>query len=390
MTFKQYSLLIISAISLVACTLDKTEDTPNTELQNEYFANRRKIIPIIVSDNPTTDWEWVLSKKNSAEDSIRFSAKEYYFISPYAGKFTLKVKGNQDGNLIDKTLIINIYKEPQPYSKYISKVYDFSPAVGQFINKLPLWETGDTNTQMIQKASAIVGENPSLISLGGFGGYVVFGFDHTIIRRDNHQEIKILGNTFSGGSEPGIVLVAFDKNRNGLPDDEWYEIAGSEYQQPQTIKNYTITYHKPNENKTAVKGSLPWQTDVEYIKWEDNQGQTGYKTKNAYHLQSYYPLWITNEKISFTGTKLANNYTNTGTEDAPYWQGKSYSYGYVDNAPNNDSASNIDIDWAVDKNGNAVKLPGIDFVKVYTATNQEAGWLGEISTEVVGAYEIEN
>ena len=38
--------------------------------------------------------------------------------------------------------------------------------------------------------------------------------------------------------------------------------------------------------------------------------------------------------------------------------------------------------------GNYVKLPGIDFVKVYTGTNQEAGWLGEISTEVGGAYDL--
>ncbi|MFV0220190.1 hypothetical protein OBK23_11010 [Empedobacter falsenii] len=35
-----------------------------------------------------------------------------------------------------------------------------------------------------------------------------------------------------------------------------------------------------------------------------------------------------------------------------------------------------------------VKLLGIDFIKVYTATNQEAGWLGEISTEVAGAYDL--
>ena len=39
--------------------------------------------------------------------------------------------------------------------------------------------------------------------------------------------------SFSGSSSypaPGIVYVAFDRNGDGQPnDDEWYELAGSEY-----------------------------------------------------------------------------------------------------------------------------------------------------------------
>lgn len=44
--------------------------------------------------------------------------------------------------------------------------------------------------------------------------------------------------------------------------------------------------------------------------------------------------------------------------------------------------SAIDIDWAVDREGNPVELPGVDFIKVYNGVNQENGWLGECSTEV--------
>ncbi|MDE5450168.1 PKD domain-containing protein, partial [Elizabethkingia meningoseptica] len=65
-----------------------------------------------------------------------------------------------------------------------------------------------------------------------------------------------------------------------------------------------------------------------------------------------------------------------------------FAFGYVDNAPNDSDASNIDIAWAVDKNGKPVQLSGIDFVKVYSAVRQEAGWLGEVSTEVSGAYDL--
>ena len=50
--------------------------------------------------------------------------------------------------------------------------------------------------------------------------------------------------------------------------------------------------------------------------------------------------------------------------------------------------SAIDIDWAVDANGNKVHLPGVDFIKIYTGINQENGWLGECSTEVSGVEDL--
>ena len=59
-----------------------------------------------------------------------------------------------------------------------------------------------------------------------------------------------------------------------------------------------------------------------------------------------------------------------------------FRYGYADNELNNKDDSAVDIDWAVDKNGNKVHLPGVDFIKVYTGVDQENGWLGECSTEI--------
>ena len=42
----------------------------------------------------------------------------------------------------------------------------------------------------------------------------------------------------------------------------------------------------------------------------------------------------------------------------------------------------------MDVNGNKINLPGIDFVKVYTAVNQYNGWIGEVSTEILGAEDL--
>ena len=51
---------------------------------------------------------------------------------------------------------------------------------------------------MLQKANeSLVGGNSTMISLGGYGGYVVFGFDHTIPNL-NGRDFKVLGNAFLG------------------------------------------------------------------------------------------------------------------------------------------------------------------------------------------------
>jgi hypothetical protein len=52
--------------------------------------------------------------------------------------------------------------------------------------------------------------------------------------------------------------------------------------------------------------------------------------------------------------------------------------GYVDNS----DQSLFRISDAVTADGQPIRLDFIDFVKVQTAVNAKAGWLGEISTEV--------
>jgi hypothetical protein len=384
------TLFSVILLGTIGCKSDRDEDDSTFKgLEESYTIDRFKVLNV----DPKTGGNFIWS----INDSIISQDSQLDFISPVVKTYPLTLKMEVNGTVKTYNSKIIVKQETGTYSKYISNVFDFRPAVGQFINEIPEYENGDTFTKMLQKAKeSLVGGNSSMLTLGGFGGYVVFGFDHTIPNM-NGRDFKILGNAFwgndasqprSGSCEPGIIMVAYDRNKNGKPDDnEWYEIAGSEYFKNTTVKDYSITYFKHNENKPPVPGSEFWETDTEYIKWQDNLGNLGFKTKNTFHAQSYYPMWLSDTSYSFTGTKLMNNYFDqSGT--GSYWVGKSYDFGYADNAPNNDEASNIDISWAVDRNGKYVKLPGIDFVKVYTGTNQEAGWLGEVSTEVAGAYDL--
>lgn len=75
--------------------------------------------------------------------------------------------------------------------------------------------------------------------------------------------------------------------------------------------------------------------------------------------------------------------------DGSYFILYCFDWGYVDNHPNErKDANSFDISWAVDRFGFPVSLPGVDFVRVYTAENQYCGWLGETSTEICRAADL--
>lgn len=294
-------------------------------------------------------------------------------------------------------------------SAYITKVFDYRPAVGQFVNDLPKYEDGDDQEVMNQKVLESIGNNnKGLISLGGYGGYVVVGFDHTIENKPNLRDFRVLGNSFyseeakpedpEGGScEPGIIMVSYDSNKNGKPDDTWYEIAGSAHVDPtkepwydiakkagnnvETIYNYTLTYHRPASEPSSADEMK------QYIKWEDNKGNKGYKQKNKYHSQCYYPKWIEADKLTFTGTCLPQNGIDKNGDNSYYVLYK-FRFGYADNELDTKKESCIDIDWAVDTKGNKANLPGVDFIKIYTGVHQENGEIGECSTEIKGIEDL--
>lgn len=255
----------------------------------------------------------------------------------------------------------------------VAKVYEYLPAPGQFINTLPAYSEGDDAAAMVAKAETSLKAN-SIICLGGFGGYVVVGFDHTIPNVADTVDFIVLGNAFEGSAEPGVIQVMRDENGNGLPDDTWYEIWGSAHDSTRTVFDYTIEYQAPDAD--------------DKIKWSDNKGGSGVITKNAFHSQSYYPLWVSNTSLTFTGTQLPPNGVNTGDDKSEYWVNAAFDYGYADNRPNNHVNASIDIDWATDDEGNHVDLEGIDFVRVYCGVNQICGWLGERSTEVSGVNDL--
>ena len=315
---------------------------------------------------------------------------------------------------------------------WLTRVYEYRPAPGQFINTMPIARVGEPVDSVLSRCRAAIcgyidtvtttfhGQTitridtvwaESMISLGGYGGYVIVGFDHPVVNMHTY-DFEIQGNAFvsdheshGGSSEPGIVMVGVDVDGDGVPSDgdKWYELAGSEYHHPKTQHDYEITYYRPDEGKQRTPSRVdPTLNDTTYIRWTSNDvnpdSVSGYMSRNTFHNQPYWPLWLQNEEtLTFKGEKLrCNAIDQGGNQGESYYVQYFFDWGYVDNLPNNPARVSIEgeiynpgfkIDWAVDEEGNHVNLTHIDFIKVYNAVNQYCGWIGETSTEVAGGID---
>ncbi len=280
-------------------------------------------------------------------------------------------------------------EEPQPAPQAMESVrlkvsvIDYFPAPGQFVNVIPEYEEGDTRESMNQKATESLC-NGDLISLGAWGGYVIIKLPNSLPNVEDKPDFRVVGNAVYandasnairiGSAEPGIVMIMQDINQNGLPDDTWYELKGGET--TNGIDNYQVMYHYPKADAT----------DENYIEWIAENGDSGFLNRTTDYQQDYFPMWIEQTgTLIFRGRKLPDN--GSFNVETNRFDLVSYN-GYADSHPNNVEASCLDIDNAIDCNGNKVRLESVDFIKIYTGVLQSNGPLGECSTEVAAIEQI--
>jgi hypothetical protein len=173
---------------------------------------------------------------------------------------------------------------------------------------------------------------------GGFGGYSVFMFDHSVEKRGTGgEEIHIGGNAFPGWEEAGVIWVSQDENGNGEPDDTWYELKGSHTFDASAVRRYALMFRN---NYT----------------WEDNQGIVGtYPSLQRYSGGN-------RESLTLTGTLLPL---------------AAHMWGYADVYDN----GRLSLSNAIQADGSAADVPFIDFLKIVTGQNKADGSVGEHSTE---------
>lgn len=282
--------------------------------------------------------------------------------------------------------------EERMLAALVSTVFEFTPAPGHQVNGYK--HTGDMirdGASMQEACDTVLSHwrKQWMVSLGAQGGYVVAGFDHNVVNSHGDYDLTIKGNPYSYQSEPGIIWVSMDDNGNGLPDDPWYELKGSEYGTENETLNYAITYYKPTGPNQDIR-------------WVDNQGGEGIVPRlNEWNEKpSYWQDWVVadvdaegREYRTYYGSRLKDTHTyqNGYTMEPPF------AWGYADNDGSDyfrlktaiitTAMGHYKIDNAVTSDGEPANLPYINFVKVQTA---QTGWspnLGDISTEVYGIWD---
>ena len=257
-------------------------------------------------------------------------------------------------------------------SAYITDVYDYAYAPWQHAK---LAKPDD-----IQYFKGNPEKHSKWVYLGGFGGYIVAGFDHDVINGDGFDfEVYAL----KGASpEPAIVYVMPDSNNDNKPNDTWYELIGNQHNNSK--RNYWVKYMKAN----SVNSNITWL---------DSDGETGELIPgfNGQFSADWWWSTTTNGNITFNGTRLPDAYRNVGLNGEEHWilAPDMFTWGYAENNFGTDyinttGSNQFDISNAVDSLGNAANLTSIRFIKVQTAVFQQAGWTNEVSAEVRGAKDL--
>lgn len=368
-------------------------------LAESYTTPRCKVLSIVpeikgFDKNPV--FAWTIKGPSDAEATAAGNGSSLSFIKLETGEYAVSLTITDDSGISQTaTAKVTVKTEKEAYSPFLSDVVDLELAPYSSVGVNNPFGKTDTKKSAMEKAREKLNKDFNKsntgIALGPLGGYIVFKFDHTVMNVSGLRDFRI-GSYANKTSypAPGVVYVAFDANQNGQPDDdEWYEIAGSEYGKTTTLSDLTVVYNRPENLLTTVSMGKEVK---DYITYTINGVSGVLSSGSMSNTIPSWPFWLREsdegKTITFNGvTQLPSNTQMNGMfPGETQW----YGYGYVSNSdPTDEVNSSFDIDWAVDKDGKQVHLPGVDFIKVQTATMMDAGgWYGGLKTSLNCAIDL--
>ncbi len=364
-----FLLLLWSSSMIYSCSGDKGLDQPSIEMEIPSAGFQVEVgKPISLQANflnaegAAISWE--------IDGTVISTNQSLIFTPSNVGNYSAVVKATTANGSDSKAFQIKV---TTTHSPYITGVFEYVYAPGQHASLIPANAT----------ASSFIGEpwtqDKSFTYLGGWGGFIIAGFDHAV---NNSDGADFCVYTQPGAaSEPGVIFVMDDSNNDGLPNDTWYELKGSEFNHSETIRDYSLTYFKPQSSGKVT--------------WSDNKGNSGELNPVFQSDTWWWSGYGDKNSVTFTGTRLPNAYINDSQTETENWVIRNglFLNGYAECYSNNDynstlKANLLDISNAVDADGNPVQLNAIRFIKVQSGVFQIAGWLNEISTEVSGAADL--
>jgi PKD repeat protein len=314
-------------------------------------------------DRTDYEYEWAIG------DSVIGKKRHLSFISSEAGVYELRLRATAGKQTA--TAIRTITVKAAQYVKNAYMVLAYAPAPAKnhnwsIIGDAESWEFGDEHplpyNEFLVQVTALRKDNAyNSLVLGSWGGSATFQFDHTVANAPGKPDLELTA-TYSKADLPA-VYVAYDGNKNGKPDeDEWYEIKNDDYG-IEDLPDYEMTF---TYNKTVTDDKRVYS----YFNWKDNQATpaqgeivtnktfaSSMTLDGVFSTRGFFPGL---NMIDFPSKKLA---ILDGWKSSFTRKGKRITKNVTGAAPFSQKL-NVDIDMAVNKKGEPVQLPGIDFVRV--------------------------
>lgn len=290
-------------------------------------------------------------------------------------------------------------------SPFAVTVLEFAPAPGQFVNH-PDFSDPRRALGPPSGGGTSAPNNGSIVSLGGFGGYIILGFDHTIVNDPLNpfgMDAIVFGNAYWVGGNPNrrwaecaTIEISVDENDNGLADDSWYLIPGSHIIDPPSqfvieqwdddIKD--VRYPPDDESWIPTGYSGMWETGA-FALPAALFGMTvvtnpivGKGSEGIFGFGDYSPTLVLGD---LDGDDIVDDTTLTPqqfytTPDDPRTVGMTAGSGGGDA---------FDIAWAIDPaTGEPGELSGFDFIRITTAVQSISPNFGEKSAEIDAVADV--
>lgn len=365
-------------------TTDFSWEFPTTEINLAEGRTYKVKAYFIRNDNEAT-YTWTLNGATVSPAATRAEKPVEYVLSGLSrGDYELALTMQNETESHTQVFLVHVCPPEGTFKRgtsassqaMVNKIYEYMPAPGHQVNGYRIvGDFGPDGMTMKQACDSVYAhfQRQWMVSLGAQGGYLIAGFDHSVENSGGDYDLCIKGNPYSYQNEPGIIWVSQDENGDGLPNDTWFELAGSEYNTDNEILEYAVTYYKPIEEKRPIY-------------WVDNQGNHGVVPHMDYWNPhpSYWQDWVEGKQKTYFGSYLKNYVTYSGgVSDEP-----AFEWGYADQSGTDyfngkiGNSGYYKISNAKTWDGKDASLQYIDFVKVQTAQAAYTNNLGEVSTEV--------
>lgn len=259
-------------------------------------------------------------------------------------------------------------------SPFATTVIAYTPGEGEFVND-PAFNDPHRALGAPRGGGTYDGDLLKLVTLGDFGGSITLGFDHTIVDDPLNPfglDAIVFGNAFWVGNNPnlkwgeaGIIEISRDKNGNGIADDPWFLIPGSD-----------------------IKDSVKQRKEGFFILPDDPFSKPPLFNENFDGTESFFG-YADMSPVLILGDLDADNVVDDPNLKPEAFYTVPDDPDEVGVTRGSGGGDAFDIAWAIDPDTkDPAELDGFDFIRITTGALSDTGGLGEVSVEVGAVAEV--